>query len=240
MPLSPIQIRAAFLLAKKLGRLLILPRILCGLDRFWAPHNGTIPGSDTALPIDPCPADHVIDLEHIGRVKPVESLLREYSFLDNPRLPSQVASSIRSLPPPQSLGPESVAALATLPEKVLNFSYMPDLFSTLAPEEQLETQGWMKTWTSIWCCSIPLPKKAGRCPRLRTKPRSSPRATKLVRAFGGQPTPFARYALLRPFGQTYAAGARADERSNDRMIERTRENTQVTSGTICSGTSCRG
>ena len=54
------QVRAAFLLAKRLGRLLILPTFVCGLDRFWAPHNGTIPGSDTTLPIDPCPADHVL------------------------------------------------------------------------------------------------------------------------------------------------------------------------------------
>ena len=45
-----VQVRAAFLLAERLGRLLVLPRLVCGLDRFWAPHNGTIPGSDTTLP----------------------------------------------------------------------------------------------------------------------------------------------------------------------------------------------
>lgn len=76
-----VQLRAAFLLAAKLGRLLILPTIVCGLDRFWAPHNGTIPGSDTKLPIDPCPADHVVDLEKIDRLQRggVETLLREYA-----------------------------------------------------------------------------------------------------------------------------------------------------------------
>ena len=42
-----VELRAAFLLAARLGRILILPEIVCGLDRFWAPHNGTIPGSDT-------------------------------------------------------------------------------------------------------------------------------------------------------------------------------------------------
>ena len=50
------QIRSALLLARKLGRILILPPLVCGLDRFWAPHNGTIPGSDTTLPIDPARA----------------------------------------------------------------------------------------------------------------------------------------------------------------------------------------
>ena len=65
-PLSP-QVRAALLLARRLQRILILPKLVCGLDRFWAPHNGTIPGSDTMLPIDPCPADHVLDLEHMAR-----------------------------------------------------------------------------------------------------------------------------------------------------------------------------
>ena len=64
--LSP-QVRAALLLARRLQRILILPKLVCGLDRFWAPHNGTIPGSDTMLPIDPCPADHVLDLEHMAR-----------------------------------------------------------------------------------------------------------------------------------------------------------------------------
>ena len=34
------QIRNAFALAKKLNRVLILPRLVCGLDRWWAPHSG--------------------------------------------------------------------------------------------------------------------------------------------------------------------------------------------------------
>jgi len=59
-----IQLRAAFLLAAKLQRILILPPLACGLDRFWAPHNGTISGSVTPLPIFPCPADHILDLEN--------------------------------------------------------------------------------------------------------------------------------------------------------------------------------
>jgi len=138
--LSP-QVRAALLLARRLQRILILPKLVCGLDRFWAPHNGTIPGSDTMLPIDPCPADHVLDLEHMARTLvsmvhlmnsddhlmasddfrcplmtsdglrlplmaadglphqdgTIEGMLREYSFLDNPRAPKELIASRRVL-----------------------------------------------------------------------------------------------------------------------------------------------
>ena len=81
------QIRNAFALAKALGRILILPRLVCGLDRWWAPHSGIIPGSAARLPLLECPADHVIDLERIG--KP-EKVLREAGMLCNPRVPAWV------------------------------------------------------------------------------------------------------------------------------------------------------
>jgi hypothetical protein len=44
------------------GRVVILPHLVCGMDRWWAPHDGTIPGSGLELPYA-CPADHVLDLE---------------------------------------------------------------------------------------------------------------------------------------------------------------------------------
>ena len=86
--LSP-QVRAALLLARRLQRILILPKLVCGLDRFWAPHNGTIPGSDTMLPIDPCPADHVLDLEHMARTLVSMVLLMNS---DDPLMASDVPS----------------------------------------------------------------------------------------------------------------------------------------------------
>lgn len=49
-------------LATVLNRTLILPPLWCGLDRYWAPHAGTLPGSTFKLPFL-CPADHVLDLE---------------------------------------------------------------------------------------------------------------------------------------------------------------------------------
>jgi hypothetical protein len=64
-PLTP-QLRNALALATVLGRTLILPPLWCGLDRYWAPHAGTIPGAGTTLPFQ-CPADHVLRLEGEGR-----------------------------------------------------------------------------------------------------------------------------------------------------------------------------
>jgi hypothetical protein len=57
-----LQLRYAMALATVLGRTLILPPLWCGLDRYWAPHSGTIPGAQTTLPFQ-CPADHVLRLE---------------------------------------------------------------------------------------------------------------------------------------------------------------------------------
>ena len=161
-----VQVRAAFLLAERLGRLLVLPKLVCGLDRFWAPHNGTIPGSDTSLPIDPCPADHVLDLERMAGMLPkekggLEGVLREYSFLEHPMLPAAVRADVKQLAPPASLGDASLRPLLELKAtRVLNLTHMPDLYATLPADEAEAVQRRMREWTSIWCCSLPLTKKA--------------------------------------------------------------------------------
>ena len=158
------QLRAALLLAQRLNRLLVLPTLMCGLDRFWAPHNGTIPGSDTTLPIDPCPADHIIDLEHIARINKgtVETMLRESSFLSNPKLPASAVASKATLPPPPSLSETDLAGLRSSSARVLHFTSMPDLFATLDADEALSVQKRMLDWASIWCCTRPpSPKAAG-------------------------------------------------------------------------------
>ena len=161
-----LQVRAAFLLAERLGRLLVLPKLVCGLDRFWAPHNGTIPGSDTSLPIDPCPADHVLDLERMAGMLPkekggLEGVLREYSFLEHPMLPAAVRTDVKQLAPPASLGDASLRPLLELKAtRVLNLTHMPDLYATLPADEAEAVQRRMREWTSIWCCSLPLTKKA--------------------------------------------------------------------------------
>ncbi|KAG2499431.1 hypothetical protein HYH03_002378 [Edaphochlamys debaryana] len=87
-----LRIRTAFAISSVLtNRALVIPPLWCGLDRWWAPHTGRIPGSDFPLPFQ-CPLDHVLDLEN-GAFKdyPVEYFgprteIREYSFFNNSRM----------------------------------------------------------------------------------------------------------------------------------------------------------
>ena len=78
------QINEALAIAKKLDRILIIPPILCGIDRVWFPHYGRFPGSHLRLPFI-CPQDHVINLEQWRRGK-----FRERSFLMHPQMPKNV------------------------------------------------------------------------------------------------------------------------------------------------------
>ena len=81
------QLRAALALAFALGRRLVLPPLTCTMDKYWAPLNskGVLPGAyEWAMPLDHCPLDHLINP---AEVKPrVAAHMREYSFLQNPRL----------------------------------------------------------------------------------------------------------------------------------------------------------
>ena len=93
----------------------------------------------------------------------IDRVLREYSFLDNPKLPASVSGDVRTLAPPASLDPQSGALQPLLDlsaTRVLNLTHMPDLFRTLPVDEAAAAQLRMREWTSIWCCSPPLTKKA--------------------------------------------------------------------------------
>jgi len=83
------QLYEANAIAKKLGRVLILPPFFCGLDRVWFPHAGVFPGSMLRLPFI-CPADHVMAIEPYGAKFTQE--YREYSFLSNPSMPAGVVT----------------------------------------------------------------------------------------------------------------------------------------------------
>ena len=86
--------RAGLGLAAALNRTLVLPRFWCGADRWWAAHEGVIPGSTlpARLPFR-CPADHVLDLAAMadegldvaqyGHHVPY----REAGLVSNPRFP---------------------------------------------------------------------------------------------------------------------------------------------------------
>jgi len=163
-----VQIRNGLALAKATGRILILPRLVCGLDRWWAPHSGIIPGSAARLPLLDCPADHVIDLERIGRP---EDLLREHSFLCNPRTPASVRGSVVRLAgtPPDLRGgdtsPAAAAAAAALVQeirtshagsKVVRLAAVPDYRALLTTSrEALDFERRHASWGSLWCCNRP-------------------------------------------------------------------------------------
>lgn len=84
-------IQDAFLLAAAMGRTLVLPQIWCVADRFWTILNHCLIGSKVEMP-QPfvCPLDHSYNLPLLH-----QSGLdwREHSFLSNPRVPPEVASS---------------------------------------------------------------------------------------------------------------------------------------------------
>ena len=92
-----LQIRNALAIAQQLGRTLVMPKLYCGFDRWWAPHHGKIPGSETELPFL-CPMDHVFEVETWLRPMPEQEAglnisFREYSFFDNPMVPKEVVDS---------------------------------------------------------------------------------------------------------------------------------------------------
>lgn len=91
------QVRAALQISMALGRALVMPKLWCGFDRWWAPHKGKIPNSDMILPYH-CPMDHIFQVEtwerkleerHFGK----NTEFVEHSFLENPRVPATVKTS---------------------------------------------------------------------------------------------------------------------------------------------------
>jgi len=165
------QIRNGLALAQATGRFLILPRLVCGLDRWWAPHSGIIPGSAARLPLLECPADHVIDLERMG--KP-ERVLREQTFLCNPRTPRAVLQSTKTVDAALRAGavlPDGSNAAELRPEglelverlkrdhastKVLRLSTLPPDYRAILPESEVSGfEGTIKGYGSLWCCNRP-------------------------------------------------------------------------------------
>ena len=86
------QLRAAWGIARALGRVLVMPRFTCGMDRVWFPHDGVFPGSDPlfTVPFEPCPMDHVraqrrmpaLSRSCVSDARPYSSALFILPFLD--------------------------------------------------------------------------------------------------------------------------------------------------------------
>ena len=85
------QIRDAMTIAVALGRSLVVPQLLCPLDRVWFAHTGVFPGSALKLPFA-CPLDHVLEVDVLQRESlPMDHFgppisIRESSFLESARM----------------------------------------------------------------------------------------------------------------------------------------------------------
>jgi hypothetical protein len=62
------QVRDALALAQALGRALVMPKLYCGWDRWWAPHSGRIPNSLLDLPYL-CPMVRLVAHVHVGEAQ---------------------------------------------------------------------------------------------------------------------------------------------------------------------------
>jgi hypothetical protein len=84
-------LRDAFALAQALGRILVLPEMLCFCDRYWwLTHACRMPGAESMPLPFLCPLDHIFD---IGRWEDQKLAYREAGFLSNPRVPLAVTTS---------------------------------------------------------------------------------------------------------------------------------------------------
>jgi len=146
-----VQIRNALALAQALGRILILPRLVCGLDRWWAPHMGIIPGSATKLPLLECPADHVIDLE---RMKP-ELILREHNMLCNPRTPKSVLESTAKVSLSGEIRPQRLMRMYEKVKVLEVTGPLPDYHSVLSTRAAADFEKQVRRYGSLWCCNRP-------------------------------------------------------------------------------------
>lgn len=167
-------VRDAWALAQALGRTLLMPRLVCGYDRYWAGMpEGKIPGSALSLPIEACPMDHLFELE---RWPQPEAAFREWSLLDNERTPESVKASV------------SVASLAALPagralsaallDAGANLSARCDRGAADAPPCALRSGLGLSSppiAPSRLAPNLPsLPAVCSTCRRCRTTPRCSP------------------------------------------------------------------
>ncbi|KAL1496222.1 hypothetical protein AB1Y20_016185 [Prymnesium parvum] len=153
------QLASAFALARLLGRVLLLPALVCGYDKYWGPlsDDGMIPGAPAfAAPIHHCPLDHMLepaalDLEHTAR---------ESSFLQHPSLPegfnaSRAATSLNVGTNVEEARLEA-ARLQRFGEKVLLIRNLPQVnvlaSPLLPPPLRAKVMQQLGNAGGSWCC----------------------------------------------------------------------------------------
>ncbi|CAM6083868.1 unnamed protein product [Calypogeia fissa] len=177
------QVRSALAIASTLNRTLIMPELWCRLDRLWFGHPGILPGSHTKQPFL-CPMDHIFDINMWLTDLPDDTYgtmiqFREYSFLDNPQLPSKVKASTLKVTlcelgtegcnsdpsnkvevpgalqlPMNSTEDQLKAALSYIGAQVIEFSSMLGAFGVFSDEARAtQFSNRVKVYTGVWCCT---------------------------------------------------------------------------------------
>jgi hypothetical protein len=168
-----VALRQAWGLARALGRRLVLPRFIAGLDRAWFPSfhgkgSGQFPGSDPlfTLPFNP-PSDHILDYEMMERLGILDEV-REFSFLQNAKLPASHSYDVvhvdwtdSAVPGAAKRGAQSADIVESLAQlnsaKVMHFTSMPPGafggFSSKADNDRFLDH--MRQVGGIWCCEQP-------------------------------------------------------------------------------------
>ncbi|GLJ12056.1 hypothetical protein SUGI_0183030 [Cryptomeria japonica] len=176
------QIRSALALAYILNRTLVMPPLWCRFDRMWYGHPGILPGTLTRQPFL-CPMDHVFEVNLMLTSFPENDFgpnidFREYSFLENPRVPKQVKESklkvemcdeegidgcimsttkeqteVLKLPRNKSEKQVKAALLPYKDVKVLEFSSMNNALGAFSNKaKEMKFRNRVKRYVGIWCC----------------------------------------------------------------------------------------
>ncbi|MCO5586998.1 hypothetical protein L7F22_040943 [Adiantum nelumboides] len=172
------QIRDALAIASILNRTLVMPEMWCRRDRLWFGHPGVLPGTKTDQPFL-CPLDHIFEINSMLETRDVHAFgptihFREYSFLNNPRLPQEVKQSRIKVKlckkgsvgcgeevegkfrlPRNSTDLEIFTALSNYKDvKALEFSSMNAAFRGFEDKErEAKFRNRVKKYTGIWCCA---------------------------------------------------------------------------------------
>ncbi|GAB2272834.1 hypothetical protein Dimus_007653 [Dionaea muscipula] len=161
--------------------LFVMPPMWCRLDRLWFPHLGVLEGSLTRQPFL-CPMDHVFEvnvmLKELAEKEFGQQIaFREYSFLDNPAVPSKVkeswldvqlcqagskdchVSNHSDLPriirfPKRSSEETFKTVFSSFKDvQVINFLSMQDAFLGFTDEgREQKFRKRVKQYLGLWCC----------------------------------------------------------------------------------------
>lgn len=153
------QIRSALAVATAVGRVLVLPQVICGYDKAWyslasGSSRGVFGGAHGfVVPIRKCPLDHFLE---VGPLSPLETI-REYSFLSNPRTPASVTSSAATDSIDTAGGNSELQRLVSehKNKRVLHVANLAaiDGTSLLTPLQRLLFTKRFMHATGSWCCA---------------------------------------------------------------------------------------